>query len=151
MLMYKHILVTTDGSETSNLALQEAIKLSKELKAKLRIVHVADETFFNTGEVWIDIGKYQEAIRKEGQAILYKAMAIAKKADIAADSHLIEINEVPERIADKIIEDAKINKIDVLVIGTHGRRGFRRFMLGSVAEEVARISPVPVLLIRGQE
>lgn len=149
--MYKNILVAVDGSETSQLALAEALMLAKELTIKLQIIHVVDETFFTTGEVWFDIDQYQAAVKEEGKIVLNKMVALAQKAEVTVESQLIEINEFYERVGGKIMAFAKASHIDLLVIGTHGRRGFRRFMLGSVAEEVIRIATMPVLLIRAKE
>lgn len=145
--MYKKILVAVDGSETSNFAFQEAIKLAKEQQATLRLIHVVDEYFYTTGT--IDYDEYEKIIKEEGKAILNKLEAQAHNAGVKAESKLLEIAEFAPRISEKIIEESIASKADLIVIGTHGRRGFNRFLLGSVAEGVIRMATIPVLLIRG--
>ncbi|HZW61174.1 MAG TPA: universal stress protein [Candidatus Babeliales bacterium] len=148
--MFKHILVAVDGSETSNLAMQTAIKLAKDQHAVLHVVHVADEFLDVSEGVAIDFDKYEKSIRDHGQVILHKMEALADEAKIAVKIHLIEITDYADHIPEKLVEAANIHHADLMIIGTHGRRGFRRFLLGSVAEGVARLASVPVLLIRGK-
>lgn len=146
--MYKRIIVTVDGSSTSKRALREAVKLAKELEAALRIVHVADAVTFDA-ETPYGLAEYEAAVRKSGDAILKQALASARKAGVVAETRLLEVQQVTDRIADAIAREAKAWHADVIVIGTHGRRGISHLFLGSVAESVVRVAPVPVLLIRG--
>ncbi len=147
---YKHIMVAVDGSETSNLALQEAIKLAKEQHAKLKILHVVDENILYTGETYVDYDTLWASFRKEGQEILNKMTEIARQAKIEFESSLVEIKPLEGRIAEKIVHETKAWPADLLVIGTHGRRGFSHLFMGSVAECVVRIATIPVLLIRSK-
>lgn len=148
--MYKHILVPVDGSPTSMLGLTEAIKLAKEAKATLRILHVVDEfiadTSFGTGLYY---GKWVEAIREGGKRTLAAANEFARNQDCEAE--LILVDTIGGRAADVIVEQAKAWPADLIVIGTHGRRGLSRLVMGSDAELVVRESPVPVLMIRGTQ
>jgi nucleotide-binding universal stress UspA family protein len=146
--MYRNILVAIDGSHTSGIALQEAIKLAKELNGQLRIVHVVetvnlnlDSEFTNPNEIW-------NAMRKSGEAILTKAQLAAREAGIDAETKLIDIDTLGRRIPEVIAEEAEAWPADVIVIGTHGRRGISHLFLGSVAEGVVRVATKPVLLIR---
>lgn len=150
-MTYKHIMVAVDGSETSNLAMQEAIKLAKTQKSTLRIVHVIDDSFVNYGEAYIDYAALLEAKKQQGLEILKKMDDLARHAQITFENHLIETKPFEGRIAEKLIEEARIRPTDLLVIGTHGRRGFSRLFLGSVAENVIRIATLPILLVRGGE
>jgi len=147
--MYKHILVAVDGSDTSNLALQEAIKLVKGRQAQLRIVHVVEEVTLNIDAEYA-MGEYQEAMRKTGEAVLRKAEAVARESGVKAETKLLEIETLGHRITDMVVEEAQSWPADVIVLGTHGRRGFNHLLMGSVAEGIVRISPKPVLLIRGK-
>lgn len=150
-MAYKRIIVAVDGSETSKQALKEAIKLAKEQQAKLRILHVVDENFiYYGGEAYVDHDTLESSIRKEGQKILEKVEAKIRNSNIKFESRLVEIKPFQGRIAEKIIDEAKAWPADLLVIGTHGRRGFSHLLLGSVAEGVIRIATMPVLLIRGK-
>jgi nucleotide-binding universal stress UspA family protein len=147
--MYKHILVAVDGSDTSNLALREAAALAREMQAKLRIVHVVEEVTLNIDAEFV-MGEYQEAMRKTGEEVLRKAEAAARESGIKAETKLLEIETLGHRITDMIVEEAQSWPADLIVLGTHGRRGFNHLLMGSVAEGIVRISPKPVLLIRGK-
>lgn len=147
--MFKRILVAVDGSHTSELALQEAIKLAGEVRAQLRIVHVVDNVNLNLSAEFPNPSEIWDAMIKGGQAILHKAGAAASAAGIAAESGLIEIDTLGHRIPEMIAADADAWPADLIVIGTHGRRGLSHLLLGSVAEGVVRVATKPVLLIRG--
>jgi nucleotide-binding universal stress UspA family protein len=144
--MYKHILVAVDGSDTSDLALREAIKLAKDQQAALRLVHIVDVT--PAVEPPYPLADYEKALRERGEKILTTRATTAREAGIEADPKLIIIEMFGERIYDAIEEEAKQWPADLIVVGTHGRRGARHALLGSVAEGVVRIATKPVLLIR---
>jgi nucleotide-binding universal stress UspA family protein len=149
--MFKRILVAVDGSPTGDQALREAIGLAKELQAQLRIVHVVDDININMGaEEFPDPSEIIDAVSKHGQEIIRKAEAVAKDAGISAESNLIEIDTISQRIPEMIVADAEAWSADLIVICTHGRRGLSRLLLGSVAEGVVRVATKPVLLIRGK-
>jgi nucleotide-binding universal stress UspA family protein len=90
-----------------------------------------------------------EALRKEGEKILAEAVASTRDGKIEADGKLLVIDGPAQRVSDAIEQECEDWHADLIVIGTHGRRGFRRLLLGSVAENVIRISTKPVLLIHG--
>jgi nucleotide-binding universal stress UspA family protein len=146
--MYQHILVAVDGSEVANRALTEAIQLAKEQKSKLRIIHVAEEYFVDYSGMNIDFAQYEASVREYAQEILNNAQKIAQESQVNSETRLIELKTLG-RIEEKVIEEIKNWPADLLVIGTHGRRGLNRLLLGSVAEGVIRVSPIPVLLVRG--
>ncbi|MDA8383847.1 MAG: universal stress protein [Betaproteobacteria bacterium] len=145
--MYRRILVAIDGSETSREALREALKLAAESPALLRLVHVVDETLVNWDEGgWMADPRVQEALHAAGKAIVEGAVEQARQAGIEPETALVET--VARRVGAVIAEEAARWAADLIVIGTHGRRGIDRLLLGSVAEAVIRTAPVPVLLIR---
>jgi len=148
--MYKRILVPVDGSSTSDIALREAIKFVIDQKAELRIIHVIEDVV----PVWdvelLNINEIREALRQTGERVLAKVEAVARDAGIKAETKLIESTPPGTRIASVIAAEAKAWPADMIVIGTHGRRGVDHLLMGSVAEGVVRISPVPVMLIRGR-
>ncbi|OGV48938.1 MAG: universal stress protein [Legionellales bacterium RIFCSPHIGHO2_12_FULL_42_9] len=147
---YKNIMLALDGSEASHLALGEVIKVTKNQKANLRLIHVLDASLIYQGGPGFDYLTVINACRQEGQAIFDQAKKIiSKQSSLHIDQHLIELLPFQGRIAEAIVEEAKEWPADLLVLGTHGRRGFSRFFLGSVAENVVRIATVPVLLVRG--
>ncbi len=147
--MYNRILVAVDGSETSNLALKEAINLAKDQRAALRLIHVVDLTL-----IYTDLGapfalEYQKAIQGAGQKVITACSAVVRAAGLEAEAATIAIDMLGQHIYEVIEDEAKRWQADVIVIGTHGRRGVRRLLLGSVAEGVARVASKPVLLVRG--
>jgi nucleotide-binding universal stress UspA family protein len=145
--MYQKILVPVDGSVTSLQGLQEAIKLAKALGAKLRLLHVVNELIIDSG--YGTIGYQQDVIdslREGGKKTLAAAESTVRKADIQCETDLQEV--FGQRAADVIIATASSSKCELIVMGTHGRRGLRRLAMGSDAELVIRGAPVPVLLVR---
>ncbi|MFZ5593464.1 MAG: universal stress protein [Pseudomonadota bacterium] len=145
--MYKRILIPVDGSSTSDRAVAEAINLAKDQQAELRFVHVVEEArVYWYGEGYIDIASLQASMREAGKTVLRKAEALAQQAGVAYQTALLDADS--ERAARVIVEEAERWPADVIVMGTHGRRGFDHMLFGSVAEGVVRIAPVPVLLIR---
>lgn len=149
--MYQRILVPVDGSPTSELGLQEAMRLARLMHADLRLVHVIDELSFALG---IDsygyyAGELLDLLRKNGEAILQKATETVRAQGIAVDSVLYE--NLEKTVQQRVIAEATTWNADLIVIGTHGRRGVRRLVLGSSAEGILRSSPVPVLLVRSPE
>ena len=148
--MYKRILVAVDGSGTSDLAMEEAIKIARGSQGKLRIVHVVNVVLFNVEEEYFSLPEWLDAIRREAETMVNKAVAYAKQAGVDAEGKLVEIEITGYRIAEMIAEEAKTWPADIIVIGTHGRQGVHRLLMGSVAEGVVRVATVPVLLIRGK-
>lgn len=148
--MYQRILVAVDGSEISQKALQESIRLASQSQGRLLIVHVVDEVSLNYESDFADLGKIQQRYRDFGNKILEKAEATARQAGANHETKLLELDRLTLHIPDVIAAEADAWPADLIVIGSHGRRGMRRLILGSVAEGVARISSKPLLLIRGE-
>jgi nucleotide-binding universal stress UspA family protein len=150
--LYQRILVALDGSDCSELALRHAVQLARTYRAKLRLLHVIDEVAFNVGQP--DTPKeFWQTVRAVGKDILRSAKARAAESGVAAQTKLLEIptmGSLIRHVAEVIVQEAVRDHADLVVIGTHGRRGLSRLILGSVAEGVLRGSPVPVLLIPGQ-
>jgi len=146
--MYSKILAAVDESETSRHALKQAIELARNLSAKLRIVHAVDMSWLPIGaEIAIDTGAISAARRGAGEKIIAAARETARQAGFDAEVELIETDTPGQRVAEAIAEEVSRWPADLVVLGTHGRRGFQRLILGSVAEQIARLSAVPVLLV----
>jgi nucleotide-binding universal stress UspA family protein len=145
--MYKRILVAVDGSDTSNLALQEAIKLAKDQHSALRLFHVVDLTMAYSAVEAPHIFEYRKAMEAAGQKVVADCLACTRAAGIESDSKCVVM--FGKHVYDIIEKEATEWAADLIVIGTHGRRGIRRLLLGSVAEGLTRVSSKPVLLIRG--
>ena len=146
--MYSKILVAVDGSDTSLHALKHAIELARKLSASLRMIHVLDMSWLPIGpEVAIDTGALSAARRGVGEKIIAAARDTAQQVGFEAEAGLIETETPIQQVAEVIAREASRWDADLVVMGTHGRRGFQHLMLGSVAERMARLSSVPVLLI----
>jgi nucleotide-binding universal stress UspA family protein len=145
--MYKRILVPTDGSETANAGLREACKLAKDQQAHLRVVHVVDEILAVSPELYGSMyDRIVENLRQAGTEVLAHAEALAHKHGLAVEKQLVEA--MGRQVGELVIKVAEDWRPDLIVCGTHGRRGLRRIVMGSDAEYIVRHSPVPVLLIR---
>ncbi len=147
--MYKRILVAVDGSKTAQLALDEAVMLAKQWQAQLRIVHAVDMVSLSWPEVGYDAAEVYESFRKAGRKVIEKAEESCRAAHVTAETKLLELDKLALHVADAVVAEADAWPADLIVIGSHGRRGVSRMLLGSVAEGVARIASKPVLLIRG--
>ena len=149
--MYKRILVAVDGSDISNLALKQAIKLARDQKAALRLIHVVEDmsAYYMMAEVPYPIDDYLKSMRELGRKVLADCAAKATVGRVKCDTKCVSINGVTQRVYDAINKEAKRWRADLIVIGTHGRRGFNHLLLGSVAEGVIRLAVKPVLIIRG--
>jgi len=146
--MYSKILVAVDGSDSSLHALKHGIELARNLSATLRIVHVVDMNWLPLApELAIDIEAISAVRRSAGQKILADARETAQKAGLDAEALLVETETPTQHVAEAIVKEATRWPADLVLLGTHGRRGFQRMLLGSVAEGMARRSPVPVLLV----
>jgi nucleotide-binding universal stress UspA family protein len=145
--MFKEILLPTDGSDHADEAVNCAVALAKKFGARLHLIHVIETPRLQDYGAFFALPNILEELRKSGEAILKET------AKYIRESGLQEIaSDMPEGYpADEILEYSKQNKIDLIVMGTHGRRGFNRVVLGSISEEIVRRSPVPVLTVRMSE
>jgi len=149
--MYRKIFVPIDGSPASNLGLNEAIKLGKDQGAKLRLFHLVDEYIAVSspdGMAFSNTDDLLEALRQGGKKIIEKAEALARRHGLAPESVMLE--SFGGRAADFIVQQANKWGADLIVLGTHGRRGVKRLVMGSDAEQVVRTTRVPVLLVRSK-
>ena len=145
--MYQRILVPVDGSHTSTLGLQEAIRIAIDQRARLKLISVIDGFIIAQNfEGLIIADDMIDALRESGKKAINNALALVKKYDLKAEATTFET--VGDRVAEVIVREAKKWKADLIVMGTHGRRGVNRLVLGSDAEGVLRHSPVPVLMVR---
>lgn len=147
--MYSRILVPIDGSKTAARGLREAIRLAKDQNAALRVVHVVDKTaIIGVTEAGMNPRPVLSKLARSGRAVLDEARRNARKLGVEADTVLHE--PVTKRVADEVLREAKRWKADLIVMGTHGRRGVQRLVLGSDAEQVVRQAEIPVLLVQSR-
>ena len=151
MSRYHQILVPVDGSPTSEKALDEAIRLAQLSGARLRLVHVVDELSYVNGfeSAMNYVNEIIPLMREAGEKLLAHDRKKALDKGVSADCVLVEGG--PDRICDHVAEQARRAKADLIVVGSHGRRGIGRVLLGSDAEQIVRHAPVPVLVVRAPE
>jgi nucleotide-binding universal stress UspA family protein len=145
--MYRKILVPIDGSETSAGGLNEAIKIAKTLGSRIRLVHIVNEFVIDgTYSPGLYANDLFQSLRATGRGILGDAEALVRAGGIEVESELLESIGAPA--ADLIVAQARQWGADLIVMGTHGRRGLARLAMGSDAEQVVRLMAVPVMLVR---
>lgn len=148
--MYERIFVAIDNSSTAQKALDEAIQLASKLGAGICIGTALDEAPVTQHGMglgsYIDVDKVKQEMRDTGNALLDKAAVQAKAA--GCDPYRILIESDEKRLSDMIIEAAAQWNADLIVMGTHGRRGFERLLVGSVAEHMIRTATTTLLLVR---
>ncbi|MCB1961151.1 MAG: universal stress protein [Rhodocyclaceae bacterium] len=147
--MYKHILVAVDDSPTSTRTIGEAVALAKGSNAELTIVHAVDEALFShfTRTTLGSRDAVQSALIKEGQAVLDGAVAIAQAAGATPKAQLLTSEHLST--SEQIVHAVKDLHADLLVVGSHGRRGVQRIFLGSVAERLLRKVTISAMIVRG--
>ena len=147
MLNFNRILVAIDGSPTSNKALAAAVDLARSHGGRVLLVHSVDELQYMSGfDASAEVGAI---IRTNGEKVLKEAASAAAAAGVETECHLVD--EPGQRLGDIVAHEALSWKADMVVIGTHGRHGVGRVLLGSGAEQIIRLSPVPALVIRADE
>lgn len=150
--MYKRIMVAVDESFMTNKVLDTAINLAKLSGAKLAICHAVDQTIFAQRNVAMmlpnSVGKAEYKMRLGAQGFLGKAEETARAAGVEAEIKLIESEE--KHVSDMLAEASTEWQADLLIVGTHGRRGVERFFVGSVAERLVRKAETSLLLVRGE-
>lgn len=148
--MYKRIMVAVDDSDTSQKALAEAVSLAGLHHAVLEIVHAVDEsmlqTFSSHGVTLVSEQRLQHGMFEAGSEVLQAAVATAESAGLKPLSRLLISEDLHP--ADLIAQAVGESAADLLVVGSHGRRGFQRLILGSVAERLVRKIDVSILIVR---
>ena len=146
---YKRLLVPLDESATAQRGLGEAMALARALGSTVVLLHAVELAPMlpevATAEAWEAI---REGLKASGERVLEEATKRVRAAGVACEAVLHEADA--GRPADTIVAEATARRCDLIVMGTHGRRGIGRALLGSDAELVLRQSPVPVLLVRGE-
>ncbi len=147
--MYKRILVPVDASAASALGLLEAVRFAKDQRARLRIVHIVDESVLIQYPESVDIsGKMLDTFVDEGEKTLRDAVALARRHRIKPEHVLYKT--MVGTITDVILKEAKKWRADIIVMGTHEQGKIEHFFRGSNAESIARATRLPVLLIHAQ-
>ena len=146
--MFTRILVAIDGSHTSRRALDLALSVAKDNHAALMPVYVVSAPVLYADLVMYDSSATRSAMIEEGQRVSAEAAQLMAAGGIRGEPHVTETDGV-EDVAHRILGVADELGVDLLIMGTHGRHGVGRLLLGSVAERVLRQSTRPVLLVPG--
>lgn len=150
--MYKHILISTDGSEVAQKGLDHGLSLAKEIGAKVSVITVT-ESFpvyasagagVGAGWVPIEMADYDKVQDEFANRVFAGAKTAAEQHGVAVETIHVR-NAQP---AEAILETAKAQGCDLIVMASHGRRGLGRLLLGSQTSEVVTRSPLPVLVVR---
>lgn len=141
--MYDDILVPTDGSEGTNKAVEHALDIAKKYDATAHVVYVVNTSAYSTLPADSNWESITAALEDEGK------QATGEIVDEMQNAGVNAVPSVEEGIPHKtILEYADDNDIDLIIMGTHGKSGLDRLLLGSVTEKVVRASKVPVMTVR---
>jgi nucleotide-binding universal stress UspA family protein len=146
MARYERILVPTDGSAATHEAIDHAVDLAAEHGATIHALYVVNSASFASLPVESSWENVASLLDEEGAAALDDVEEIASERGVPVERVLIEGN--PSR---EIVRYGENENCDLVVMGTHGRGGIDRLLLGSVAEKVVRSSSVPVLTVRVED
>ena len=143
---YRNIVIATDGSENSKKAISYGIGIARLSGATVHTLYVVDTSTFSS--IPMDGGweEMYEVLRKEGERAVSKVKKLGEASGVNVRDAVLEGHPSSE-----IITFAENNNVDLIVVGTLGKTGLDRFLMGSVAEKVMRSSKIPVLIVRGEE
>lgn len=145
--MYTRIVVALDGSKTASHALDTALDLAHDTGARLAAVYVIDLPVLALDVPGYDPAIVRHAFEEEGRLVTSDARERMDRRGVSGDTRVIEVTPPGEDVANCLQRAATDWHADLIVMGTHGRRGARRMVLGSVAERVLRGATCPVLLV----
>jgi nucleotide-binding universal stress UspA family protein len=145
--VYPRILVPVDGSDAADHALREAAALGRALGSELVLLHVVDTyQLLLAKATQAGFDEAREALLARGKSLLEGCRQQAEQAGVTSDTVLREV--MSSRVSGAIVDEATRQRCDLIVMGTHGRNGRTRLLLGSDAERVVHAALVPVLLVR---
>lgn len=141
--MYENILLPTDGSEGTRRAVEHAVNLAQNFDATVHVVYVVNTSAYSTLPADANWESIIEALEEEGYEATEDVKELASEGEVKVITKVLE--GVPHR---EILDYSEENDIDLIVMGTHGKTGIDRLLLGSVTEKVVRSSETPVLTVR---
>jgi nucleotide-binding universal stress UspA family protein len=143
--LFKKIVIATDGSKRTQNAVETGLEIARVHQSKVHAVYVVDTVTFTSVPMDVTWENMYQLLKEEGEEAVGRVKAAAP-AGVDVETHVLEGNPALE-----ITKFAKDNDCDLIVVGTLGKSGIDRILLGSVAEKVVRIAPCPVLVIRSQK
>lgn len=145
--MFKDILLPTDGSKGVGEAINCAVALAKKFDAKIHVLFVVEPPRFQEYGAGIALASIIKTLQEAGEQIVRDTVEMIRTSGVLAVEEATEEGHP----AEEILKYAQEHGIDLIVMGTHGRRGLNRVLLGSVAEEVVRSANVPIMTVRMAE
>lgn len=145
--MYRQILVAVDSSKIAYLALEHAIHLAELARAKIFAIYVVEYPSTLYASEVFDVDMFHTGMVDEAKVVLGKVKSRLEQTGIPSETRMIDSGSIGKSVAAEIKDAVHDLGIDLVIMGTHGRRGFQRLALGSVAETFVRRSPVPVMLV----
>ena len=148
--MYRHILIATDGSELADKGVEQGFALAQVLGAKVTVLSVTEPLSWRVSQAAINAGvddpagRYDQTINDEMRKRFVSLGDRASEQNVTVEF----THEIDENPAEAIVRLAGREKCDLIVMSSHGRRGVRRFVLGSQTAEVVTHTTVPVLVVR---
>jgi nucleotide-binding universal stress UspA family protein len=139
--IYQKIVIATDGSEKNLSAVIEGVMLARISRAKLQVVYVIDTKPLTTGVIEESYAGMYDSFREEGE------QALEQVKDLAGDLD-VETFLLTGKPATEITRFAREHEADLLIVGTQGKSGLGKLLLGSVAETIIRTAPCSVLVVR---
>ena len=148
MIALKNILVATDFSEPSNVALNYGRDMARAYGARLHVLHVVDDVLAHYSP---EAGLISDQLQKDLEQMAWRDLEGQITADDQRSLTVIPAIETNVGAASGIVDYAKTHAIDLIITGTHGRGAMKHLLMGSVAERVVRIAPCPVLTVHAGE
>lgn len=143
---FKKIMIATDGSENTKNSVKSGIELARQTGATVYAVYVVSTDYYSSIAMDIDWETMYGGLKKEGQECLKLVEEAGKEVGVTVESVLLEGHPFSE-----IVDFAEKEEMDLVILGTHGRTGLDRLLLGSVAGNVVKHCKVPVMVVRSNE
>jgi nucleotide-binding universal stress UspA family protein len=142
-ISFKKIMIATDGSVCSRMAANNAIELARISGGTVYAVYVVSTDYFSSMAVDLDWERMREALKKEGIEAVNYVTGAGELEEVKVEPVLLEGHP-----ANELIRYAEEERMDIVIMGSHGKTGLDRLFLGSVAENMVRHSKVPVMVVK---
>ncbi len=141
--LFEKILLTTDGSDINQIAVKKALEIARECDSTIHAIYVIDKAPVTSSQTEIMTGELYDELNHEGEKAVENVKNLAEGVNV-------ETFVLFGRPAKVITDFAEKNNIDLIVVGSHGKSGFERLILGSIAESIIRMAHCMVLVVKGK-
>jgi nucleotide-binding universal stress UspA family protein len=139
--LFERILVATDGSEKNQPAVKKGLEIARECRSTIYAIYVIDETPFTSAQAEVSTADLYNQLQDEGKRAV-------EQVKLIADGVKVETRILSGKPAQVITEFASRNQVDLIVVGSQGKSGLERFLLGSIAESIIRMADCMVLVVK---